>query len=106
MRRFTEAEIDRLMPADSAHPGSARYDWSPAPAHGLSVTVAPPEIASRLNSGFPFGYNDGAIWAGRGATFSGQGGVVVRYGPLAASLRPIASWASNTPFPLKANGQT
>src|SRR5207245_3850179 len=24
MRRFTEAEIDRLMPADSAHPWSAR----------------------------------------------------------------------------------
>ena len=106
LRRFTEAEVDRLLPADSAHPWVARYDWNPAPPRKLSLAIARPEVASRLNSGFPYGYNDGAEWAGRGLTLSLEGGVVVRYGPLAASLRPLAFWASNNRFPLAPNGQS
>jgi hypothetical protein len=104
-RRFTEAEVDRLLPGDSAHPWAARYDWSPAPPQGLSVALARPEAASRLNSSFPYGYNDGAVWAGRGVTLSVQGGVALRYGPLAASFVPLASLASNLGFRLQANGQ-
>ena len=64
-RRFTMAEVDRLLPADSAHPWAARYDWRPAPARGISVALTRPEVASRINTTFPFGYNDGAVWAGR-----------------------------------------
>ena len=105
-RRFTAAEVDRLLPTDSAHPWVARYDWRPAPARGLSVALARPEVASRFNSGFPYGYNDGAVWAGRGATFSAQGGASVRYGPLAASFVPLVSWASNGAFPLQPTGRT
>lgn len=105
-RRFTAAEVDRLLPADSGHPWAARYDWNPAPRRGVSVAWVRPEAVSRVNSGFPYGYNDGAVWAGRGPTFSVQGGVVVRYGPLAASFAPLASWATNLGFPLKPNGQT
>jgi capsule assembly protein Wzi len=105
-RRFTEAEVDRLLPGDSAHPWAVRYDWRPAPPQRLSVALARPEVSSRLNSGFPYGYNDGAVWAGRGVTFSAQGGVVMRYGSVAASLRPLVSWASNSPFRLEPNGQT
>lgn len=105
-RRFTAAEVDHLLPADSVHPWAARYDWSPAPARGLSVAAARPEVAGRFNSGFPYGYNDGAVWAGRGATFSVQGGVSVRYGPVAASVVPLAFWASNAGFQLQPNGQT
>ncbi len=105
-RRFTAAEVDHLLPADSAHPWAARYDWSPAPAQGVSVAAARPEAASRFNSGFPYGYNLGGVWAGRGATFSVQGGFAVRYGPVAASFVPLAFWASNAAFPLQPNGLT
>ena len=105
-RRFTAAEVDRLLPTDSAHPWAARYDWRPAPAHGVAVTLVRPEVAARINSGFPYGYNDGAVWAGRGATVSAQGGATVRYGPLAASFVPLVSWASNAGFRLQPNGQT
>jgi Capsule assembly protein Wzi len=104
-RRFTAAEVDHLLPADSAHPWAARYDWSPAPARRLSVALARPEVTSRLNSGFPYGYNDGAVWAGRGATLSAQGGASLRYGPLAASFVPLVSWASNGGFRLQPNGE-
>ena len=105
-RRFTAAEVDRLLPTDSVHPWVARYDWSPAPARGFSVALARPELALRVNSGFPYGYNDGAVWAGRGATLSAQGGAVVRYGPFAAGFVPLVSWASNAPFQLQPNGQS
>lgn len=105
-RRFTAREVDRVLPSDSGHPWAARYDWrSPAPRR-ISVALVRPEVAARLNSGFPFGYNDGAVWAGRGVTASIQGGVVARWGPLAATLVPIASWASNAAFPLKTDGRT
>lgn len=105
-RRFTAAEVDHLLPTDSAHPWAARYDWRPAPTRGVSVALARPEVASRFNSGFPYGYNDGAVWAGRGATVSAQGGVSVRYGPLAASFVPLVSWASNGGFRLQPTGRT
>jgi hypothetical protein len=105
-RRFTAAEVDRLLPADSAHPWAARYDWRPAPARGLSAALVRPEVVSRVNSGFPYGFNDGAVWAGRGVTLSAQGGLTLRYGPLAASLVPLVSWASNGSFGLQPNGQT
>jgi hypothetical protein len=105
-RRFTAAEVDHILPTDSAHPWAARYDWRPAPARGISVAVARPEVASRLNTSFPFGYNDGAVWAGRGITLSAQGGLSVRYGPLAAALVPLVSWTSNGAFQLQPNGHT
>src|SRR5438445_9532548 len=78
-RRFTAAEVDRLLPVDSTHPWAARYDWRPAPSRGPSVAFARPEVATRINTGFPYGYNDGAVWAGRGVTLSAQGGAAVRY---------------------------
>jgi capsule assembly protein Wzi len=105
-RRFTAIEVDRLLPADSAHPWAARYDWRPAAAGGISVALTRPEVASRVNTTFPFGYNDGAVWAGRGITLSAQGGLSVRYGPLAAALVPLVSWASNSRFRLQPNGRT
>src|SRR2546425_1262630 len=42
-RRFTAAEVDRLLPADSAHPWATRYDWRPAPARSISVAISRPE---------------------------------------------------------------
>ncbi len=105
-RRFTAAEVDRLLPADSTHPWAARYDWRPAPSRRPSVALPRPEVAARVNTGFPYGYNDGAVWAGRGITLSVQGGASVRYGPLAASFVPLVSWASNARFRLQPNGQT
>jgi len=104
-RRFTAAEVDRLLPTDSTHPWAARYDWTPAP-RGASLAVVRPEVAARVNTAFAFGYNDAAVWAGRGLTFSVEGGGSARYGPVAASFVPLASWAWNIAFPLATNGQT
>ncbi len=105
-RRFTAGEIDRLLPPDSGHPWAHQFDWTPPIAPGPSFSLVRPAAASRVNTTFSYGYNDAAVWAGRGVTMTVQGGATGRYGALAASFVPLASVASNSPFRLQPNGQT
>jgi hypothetical protein len=58
------------------------------------------------NSAFPFGFNDGAVWAGRGLTYVVHGGGALRIGPLSIALDPIYFSAQNAPFALVDNGLT
>ncbi len=60
----------------------------------------------RYNSAFPYGSNDGAVWAGRGLTSALDLGFAFRLGPISATLNPIAFSAQNRTFPLQANGST
>jgi len=106
MRAFSPAELDRLMPRDTLHPWAARYDLKPRAAKGISVDWVAPTASVRFNSTFPYGYNDGPIWAGRGFTVATQAGVAVRWGVLSLTLAPMAFVAQNAGFPLMANGQT
>lgn len=75
------------------------YPWGvrtfAAPSGWLPVSTS-----IRFNSGFPYGYNDGAIWAGRGATLAAEGGAVLRRGVLTLTLAPMAFVAQNTAFSL------
>jgi len=105
-RRFTAAEVDRLLPRDSAHPWAARYDWRPASRRFVALALVRPEAATRFNTGFPYGYNDGAVWAGRGTTLSAQGGLALRVGPVAATYVPLVTWAENDVFPLWSTDST
>jgi hypothetical protein len=54
----------------------------------------------RYNSQFPYGSNDGAIWAGRGATVAAQAGLYARVGPVSLTLLPMVFRAANLAFPL------
>jgi hypothetical protein len=58
-----------------------------------------------VNSAYPFGSNDGAVWAGKGLTAWAQAGFAVRWGPFSASLAPIAFRSQNAEFDLMSNGQ-
>ena len=62
-----------------------------------------PSLSVRFNSQFPYGSNDGPIWAGRGLTTAIQGGAYARIGSLSLTLLPIAFSAQNTAFPLGAS---
>jgi hypothetical protein len=70
------------------------------------------DASSRLveNSSFPYGFNDGPVWAGKGATISLQGGIAGRVGPLSYEVAPVAFLAQNAEFalaptPLAGNGR-
>jgi hypothetical protein len=71
-----------------------------------SLRVLPADAAVRFNSAFPYGSNDGAIWAGRGFTPSIAGGFVSSAGPISIVLDPVAFLAQNSKFELMPNGQT
>jgi hypothetical protein len=64
-----------------------------------------PEAAAILNTTYPYGYNDGPIWAGRGVTLAASAGVRGEYGPLSFTLAPQLFVAQNASFPLAPNGQ-
>ncbi len=106
VRAFSPAELDRLMPRDTLHPWADRYDLTPRAAKGISVDWVAPTASVRYNSTFPYGYNDGPIWAGRGLTLAGQAGVALRWGVLSLTVAPMAFVAQNAGFPLMPNGET
>jgi hypothetical protein len=102
VRAFSSAELDHLVPTDSSHPWAARYDFASRP----SVAWISPAANARMNTTFPFGYNDGPVWAGRGVTLDVQAGFAARRGVLSLTVAPLAFVAQNTGFALMPNGQT
>jgi hypothetical protein len=59
-----------------------------------------------INTSFPYGANDGPVWAGRGITLVGSAGVGGHLGPLSFSLSPKAFVTSNAPFDIIPNGRS
>lgn len=105
LRGFSASEIDSLAAVQGVHPWSASWEFRRA-AGARHVAVLPLAAAVRFNTTTPFGSNDGPIWAGRGATTSLQGGVVLAWGHISAVLDPIVFRAENRAFTLEPNGQT
>jgi capsule assembly protein Wzi len=101
-RAFSPSELDRLVPSDTSHPWAARYAFGTHP----SFAWVTPAANARINTSFPFGYNDGPVWAGRGITLDLQGGFALRRGVLSLTVAPLAFVAQNARFPLMPNGQT
>jgi hypothetical protein len=62
-----------------------------------------PELQATSNSDFPFGWNDGPIWQGRGwnGLFSAGGAFRHRY--VEAAVRPIVAYSENRAFDLSHN---
>ena len=104
LRPFSPAELARLAPPDSGHPWAGRYALrsSDSPA----VVPIRPGLSSVMNTTFPYGHNDGAVWAGRGVTLAADGGFHVRRGPLSLTIDPIAFVAQNAAFRLMPNSDT
>jgi hypothetical protein len=68
------------------------------------LAVLPLSASLTGNSGFPYGENDGPLWAGRGVTLGVAGGVSWHRGPLTVVVAPMAFAAQNASFTLMANG--
>ena len=85
IRGFSRREITRLAVADSTGPWKLRERFNTAP-----LTAGPIRLGAIFNSAFPYGANDGAVWAGRGLTSVASGGVAAAVGPLAIAIDPVA----------------
>lgn len=106
VRGFGPRELDHLTPIDSLNPWGRLADNVSRRSGALAWSIVPLSTFASYNTGFPYGFNDGAIWQGKGATVAAQGGAAARLGPLSVTLAPIAFAAQNATFPLRANGTT
>ncbi|MEO8945020.1 MAG: hypothetical protein ABI338_00875, partial [Gemmatimonadaceae bacterium] len=103
LRPFSAAQVDSLSKISGSHPWKTSWLFKADSAHHFSVL--PLTVNAGFNSAFPWGGNDGAVWAGRGLTTSVSGGVAAAWGPVSLVLDPIVFRAENTSFTLQPNGQ-
>jgi hypothetical protein len=103
VRSMSIRERRRLAPVDSTLPWAGRM--TPRPVGSRWVRALQPELAGIGNSSFPYGFNDGPVWAGRGLTVSASAGLEGAIGPLEFELAPQVFWTSNGAFPLVPNGR-
>ena len=103
LRAFSPDELLTLAPVDTLHAWRARF--APAPSRSRWTLFAP-EVGVVYNSGFPYGSNDGAVWAGRGLTASVSMGGRGQFGPLSVEIAPTLFRANNDEFALAANGES
>ncbi|MEO5902893.1 MAG: capsule assembly Wzi family protein, partial [Gemmatimonadaceae bacterium] len=105
IRSFSPEEVDKLAPTDSLHPWAKRYSFSAPKGSGLHWDYVHPTTGFLFNSAYPFGGNDGVIWAGKGLTSFAQAGIAMRWGVLSAKLAPVAFRSENLSFSLMDNGR-
>ncbi|HET9013939.1 MAG TPA: hypothetical protein VFN38_19070, partial [Gemmatimonadaceae bacterium] len=104
VRPFSSHVLRRLATVDSGHPWAAQLFQRPPRV--AWARVIQPELAGIFNSGFPYGMNDGPLWAGRGPTIAAIGGVEGGLGPLEFIFAPEVFRAENWSFALAPNGHT
>ena len=100
-RGFSPRAIIQMARADSTGPWALRKNFRDA-----RFFTGRTSVGAIVNTSFPYGANDGPVWAGRGITLVGAGGVGGRFGPLSFAVSPTAFVASNAPFALIPNGQS
>jgi hypothetical protein len=104
-RAFSPAELEVISKTTEQHPWQPRLNVSDRNYRRLQLSIIAPNVVGRYNTSFPFGSNDGPVWAGKGLTTAIQFGGSARWGPLSVSLAPLAFLAQNSDFELRDNGQ-
>jgi hypothetical protein len=97
VRALTPAQVDML--GTRASLSGAR---EPRRIGDLTWQLLPVSGTLWYNSTYPYGWNDGAVWRGRGATAALDGGIALRWKAFSATVDPIAFVAENRGFPLMA----
>jgi hypothetical protein len=71
-----------------------------ATGRDLRFDLLPFEFRTAYNSARPWGFNDGAMWQGRGTTLGVSGGLAARWGRISAAFRPVMLQNQNRAFEL------
>ena len=104
IRPFSPVQLKKLAHSLGNDPWRARLTGFGQSNALFHVGFLSPSASVRYNSQFPYGSNDAAIWAGRGATVAAQAGVYADLGPISITLMPIVFRAQNSAFPLAFSG--
>jgi hypothetical protein len=106
VRAFGPRESVATSIVRRAHPWQGQSLARSIKFGALSLTTLPASTQLILNSSFPFGYNDGPVWAGRGLTTVLQGGISATAGVFSATFAPIVFRSENASFRLRDNGMS
>src|SRR2546423_4866954 len=98
IRGFSPRTISRFAAADSAGPWALRNNFRNGPVEPGSLG-----LGATFNSAYPYGANDGPVWAGRGLTLIANAGIAGHAGPFSFAVSPKAFRAGNTAFDLLDN---
>ena len=104
-RGFSERELKKIVPTDSAHPWRDRFVDSSREYSGIRYEFLAPDLSMRYNTGFAYGSNDGPVWAGRGLTSAVQAGFHASWKFVSLTVAPIAFRAENQEFDMAPTGR-
>lgn len=100
-----DADRARLAQINGIEPGGTQ-DSTRWPGDAPRVRAIQPTVRMVWSSRLPVNENDGALWAGRGASFSVNGGIAYwrRVGPhrVDVVIAPTLTYSQNEPFPIRA----
>lgn len=105
LRGFSAGDVRRLSVERREHPWGSRYNLGEN-GSGLELGWVRPKALTIYNSAFPFGGNDGPLWAGKGLTQGVELGAFARWGSLSLVLAPTVFWTQNREFELAPNGRS
>ena len=101
IRAFSARESRELNAPSSLHPWHGRMELrTRALARGIRVAPLDAALQTTFNSSFPYGYNDGPVWSGRGVTTVLSAGAVIEAPGVTLAFAPLAFRAENAPFAL------
>src|SRR4051794_6624523 len=100
IKPLSPPQLKKLAVLVGDSPWHARLTGFSDSTRAIRMGFLSPNASVRYNSQFPYGSNDAAIWAGRGATVAAQAGVFADIGPVSITLFPMVFRAENTAFPL------
>ena len=101
IRPFSSGALRRMATANASGPWAGRL--TVRPHRQIWASLVQPEMGGVFNSRFPYGFNDGPLWAGRGLTVVAAAGVHGGVGPLEFSIAPTLFRAQNASFPTVPN---
>lgn len=96
IRGYGPKVLDRWI-ADSVknHPWASRFRDD-----SLSIWLLRPSVSASFNSAYPWGYNDGALWQGKGATLAATAGFGVQWRWISLRVEPVFFRSQNGDFAL------
>lgn len=100
MRALSPGEVGAVIRATRGAADARGASASLQSRTRATLSLATPTGGARFNSAFPYGSDDGPIWAGRGATAWAAVGATLRWGHFSMGLHPVAWHTSNGAFTL------
>lgn len=104
VQAFAPRALIGVLPGSAEHPWQDQMDFDIEPPTGLDLGWIQPRAGLISNSAYPFGENDGSMWAGRGLTAVLKAGGFLRIGRLHLRLAPEGFWAENGSLGTANNG--